>query len=87
MSEELYRQVVAITEEYLGPATERFLTRQISFHLSKTPTELSREDLPKLIEWTQVTLGLLTEERSLVEEYASRMTQLLEQAPHLNHSH
>ncbi|HSX02629.1 MAG TPA: hypothetical protein VLI05_04945 [Candidatus Saccharimonadia bacterium] len=76
MTEELYRQVVEVTEEYLGPAAPRFVARQISFHLNKLPHELRPEDLPKLIEWARATLGLLTEDRQLVAEYAHKLSQL-----------
>jgi hypothetical protein len=74
----LYDQVIVIMEEYLGPAAERFIARQISFHLHKSPDELTPDDLPKLIEWTKVTLGLLTEDRGLIDEYESRMSKLVD---------
>jgi hypothetical protein len=74
----LYEQVVLIMEEYLGPAAERFIARQVTFHLHKAPDELSSEDLPKLIEWTKVTLGLLTEDRDLIDEYEQRMSHLVD---------
>ncbi|MDB5178277.1 MAG: hypothetical protein JWN01_220 [Patescibacteria group bacterium] len=76
MTRELYRQVASITEEYLGPAAERFISRQISFHLDKKPQELTADDLPKLTEWTKVTFGLLTEDRHMIDEYTNRMMQL-----------
>jgi hypothetical protein len=77
VTETLYIQVTAITEEYLGPAAERFLARQISFHLGKLPTELENADIPMLIEWTRVTLGMLTEDREMIEEYAVKMAKLV----------
>jgi hypothetical protein len=77
VTQELYQQVTDITEEYLGPAAERFLARQISFHLGKSPQELDNADLPKLIEWTKVTLGLLTEDREMIEDYAHKMGRLV----------
>ncbi len=75
--EELYHQVTSIAEEYLGPAAERFVSRQITFHLGKEPRELASEDLPKLIEWTKITLGLLTEDRTIIDEYALKMNRLV----------
>jgi hypothetical protein len=75
----LYNQVTTITEEYLGPAAERFVTRQITFHLGKQPQELRSSDLPKLIEWARVTLALLTEDQTLVDEYARKLNELREQ--------
>jgi cobalamin biosynthesis protein CbiG len=76
MSDELYSQIVLITEEYLGPAARRFVARQISSHLHKTPSEITRADLPKLVEWTRVTLGLLTDDRTVVEEYTQKIIAL-----------
>lgn len=78
---ELYQKVTAITEEYLGPATERFLTRQIESHLDKSPQELQPSDLPILLKWTRVTLGLLTENRSLINDYVAKMTELIDASP------
>jgi hypothetical protein len=75
----LYQQVTLITEEYLGPAAERFVARQISFHLDKTPEALTRDDLPKLIEWTRITFSLLTENRQLIDEYIGKIAKLGEQ--------
>ncbi|MDF2461322.1 MAG: hypothetical protein K0S68_725 [Candidatus Saccharibacteria bacterium] len=80
MTDALYQEVTAITEEYLGPAAERFVARQITFHLNKTPQELAVEDIPKLIEWTKVTLGLLTEDRQMIEDFGNKMSRL--QAAH-----
>lgn len=75
---ELYRQVTEITEEYLGPAAERFIARQISFHLHKSPKDLTAEDLPKLVEWARVTLGLLTEDKRMIAEYTRKIERLAE---------
>ncbi len=76
MTAELYHQVVSITEEYLGPAAPRFVARQIASHFNKSPEELSIEDLPKLIEWSRVTLGLLTEDHQLINQYADKLSRL-----------
>ena len=80
MTQSLYRQLVMITEEYLGPAAPRFIDRQIAIHLGKAPNELVVDDLSKLAEWTKVTLGLLTEDRSVVAEYSDRIDQLAEES-------
>lgn len=74
----LYDQIVEITRGYLGPAAERFVVRQVRFHLDKNPDELVAEDLPKIAEWGRVTLGLLTSDRKLVDEYADRLKALAE---------
>jgi len=78
MTTELYDQVASITQEYLGPATDRFLVRQITNHLGKSPQELTIQDLPTLIEWTKATLALLTEDRDIIDEYATKLSRLSE---------
>lgn len=74
----LFQQVTVITEEYLGPAAERFVARQISFHLQKTPGELTTDDLPTFIEWARLTLSLLTEDREVIDEFTAKLTELKE---------
>jgi len=76
VSEGLYQKVTDITEEYMGPATERFLIRHIMYHLNKSPQELTDDDIPTLIEWTRATLGLLTEDRDIIDEYVLKMSKL-----------
>lgn len=76
MTNELFDQVVAITEDYLGPAAPRFVTRQVSFHLGKTPEELEAGDIPKLVEWTKATLALLTDDKSMVQDFAAKVMAL-----------
>jgi hypothetical protein len=61
-------QVIDVIEEYLGPAAERFIKRQVSFHLKKKPEELSKHDLPQLSEWVKVSLALLTEDKAMVDK-------------------
>ncbi len=76
MTNELFEKVVAITEDYLGPAAPRFVTRQISFHLGKTPEELVDSDIPKLAEWTKATLAMLTDDKAIVKDYTVKILEL-----------
>ena len=69
----IYEQIVLITEDYLGPAARRFISRQISFHLDKQPEEVTIEDIPSLAEWTTVTLSLLTKDQNIVSEFSQKM--------------
>jgi hypothetical protein len=73
----LYQKVTSITEDYLGPATNRFIARLVANHLHKRPEDLVADDLPTLIQWAKVTLGLLTEDNHLVDEYVLRMNGLI----------
>lgn len=73
---QLYREVVDITTSYLGPAAERFITRQIKTHLGKDPDELSPEDLAKLVDWVKVAIALLTEDSKTVQDYTNSLLEL-----------
>lgn len=77
LADGLYHKVTAITEDYLGPVTERFVSKLITNHLHKRPEDLTQGDLPTLIQWAQVTLGLLTEDKHLIDEYVRRMNELV----------
>jgi hypothetical protein len=69
-------QVIDITQEYLGPAADRFVTRLINFHLKKEASELKKDDIKKLSEWIKVSLGLLTEDKSIVDECERKILKL-----------
>jgi len=66
--QQYYQQVVSATEEFLGPAAERFVNRQIEFHLGKTPQTISREDIPRLKETLGAALGLLVKDKAIVTQ-------------------
>ena len=72
----IFDQVVRITHVYLGPAADRFIVRQVQNHLHKDPTDLSREDLRKLVDWIRVAVSFLTDDSELVEEYISALNRL-----------
>lgn len=76
-----YDRVVRITYIYLGPAADRFVTRQIANHLAKRPDELNAEDLPELINWIRLAMGFLTPDSTMVEEYIRRLRTLQETQP------
>jgi len=64
----LCNQIIDITEDYLGPAADRFIRRQVNFHLHKKAEDLETKDIPQLAEWIKVSLALLTEDKSMVDQ-------------------
>jgi hypothetical protein len=72
----LYEDVVNITHEYLGPAADRFVTRQIRNHLHKNPEELKKQDLKGLIDWIGLAMSLLSEDEALVHKYVTNLNNL-----------
>jgi len=76
----LYQKVVRITNVYLGPAADRFVTRQVQNHLHKPAEELSVGDLEKLIDWIRVAVSMLTEDTEIIEEYTTQLRRLIKVA-------
>ncbi len=77
----LYVKVVNITEEYLGPAAERFITRQVINHLQITPSELAKDDLKDLIDWISLAMGFMTNDEPMINEYVNRLKELTPHKP------
>lgn len=76
MAAQLCDKVIEITEDYLGPAADRFIKRQIAFHLNKKPEQLTTAELPKLAEWIKISLALLTEDKTMVDKCESQILKL-----------
>lgn len=75
-SNSLYQSVLNITTDYLGPAAQRFVDRQIDGHLNKKPGNLTKADIKKLVEWSRVSMSLLTDDEQLVDGYVRSLTKL-----------
>lgn len=80
----LFDEIVIITEEYLGPASKRFISRQIAFHLQKDPSEITAQDIIILVDWMRVTLALLTEDHTTVDSFAERLLNLANERASVN---
>jgi hypothetical protein len=72
----LYIAVIQVTYTYLGPAAERFVSRQVQNHLDKKPETMTKRDLVKLIDWMRVAMSLLTDDTAMVEEYTAQLHRL-----------
>jgi hypothetical protein len=72
----LVDRVIDISQEYLGPAAERFVHRQITSHLGKKPDDLTTNDLGVLIDWLKLSFALMTDNGRLVEDYAKQLNTL-----------
>ena len=55
----LYDDVVELAKPYLGPAAERFVSRQITGHLSIEESQLTRQHLEELAKWCYVSGKLI----------------------------
>lgn len=73
----LYDDVVAITYEYLGPAADRFVARQIRNHLQKDPAELQAKDLRQLMDWIQLAMRLISSDAVVIDRYLADLETLV----------
>ncbi|HSX29555.1 MAG TPA: hypothetical protein VLE73_03270 [Candidatus Saccharimonadales bacterium] len=78
----LYEQAVEVGTDFLGPAGERFMRRQIQTHLDIEPEALRSQDVAELVNWVRLTFALLTDDASHVDAFADRLLALAEQPPH-----
>ena len=77
----LYDKLLIITKSSIGPSAEKLIDHQIGNHVHKPPEKLSRSDLLRLIDWILAAVSLMTEDSEVVEEYASRIMQLVQDEP------
>ena len=77
----LYTQVVTITYEYLGPAADRFVVRQIRNHLQKDPSKLQRKDLRGLVDWIQLAMRLISNDTAAIDRYMADLESLAQRDP------
>ena len=69
-----YNQVLEITKDYLGPAAERFISRQINSHIRKDPNDLQKSDIHMLAIRIRSGLLVLTHDEKIVEEAYHRLS-------------
>lgn len=69
----VYEQVVAVTYDYLGPAAQRFVDREVKAHLGKKPQTITNADVIKLVDWSKLAFALMTEDTKMVDDYADSL--------------
>lgn len=72
----LYSNIVKLSEEFLGPAGERFIRRQVETHLGIRPEDIKPKHLPQLVDWTRLMLAVITEDTRVVDDFANRLLKL-----------
>ena len=72
----LYSKAVKVSEEYLGPAGERFIRRQISTHLGIEPEALSGRHVPQLVNWVGIAFALLTKNTQDIQGFRQGLLEL-----------
>jgi hypothetical protein len=71
----LYDNAVVIAKEYIGPAGQQFLDRQLVTHLKLDPAELNSTNLADLSKWC-FTSGRLIIDSDLAKEFQDKILAL-----------
>ena len=71
----LYDNAISIAKEYMGPAGQQFLDRQIKEHLKLDPAELDPANLADLSKWC-FTSGRLFIDSDLAKEFQEKIRAL-----------
>ena len=74
-----YDQLIAVNQKYLGPAAERFVRRQVDFHLGKKPEDITRADVLKLAGSIQTALEVLTQDKAMVSNAVHEINAVAQQ--------
>ncbi len=72
----LYKDILNICETYLSGNSQKFLDRQITAHLKKSPENIVPEDASEIAKWSQVSGGLLLGQ-SKAEQMAKEILTLV----------
>jgi hypothetical protein len=72
----LYKKAVRVSEEYLGPAGERFIRRQISTHLHIEPERLDKTKLSQLVDWSSIAFALITNNDEDIDSFTQDLKAL-----------
>lgn len=75
MASAFYKQVFEELKPYFGQMTARFLNRQITAHVGKTPDTVSSSDKKTLAKWIKISAGLLLDEKT-AERLADKISNL-----------
>lgn len=81
-NKKLYNEAVKVSEEYLGPAGERFIRRQIQTHFNIEPENLKPQHIPELVDWVRLTFSMLTNDAQHVTSFSERLLQLAKSQHH-----
>lgn len=72
----LSEKVLAVTIQYLGPASKRFLDRQTKFHLDGLEfDDIGPQHIPELAKWINIS-GQLIVDKAKAEELSEKIRKM-----------
>lgn len=77
----IYREVVKLTNEYLGLSSKQLIDRQICNHLSKNPEDITESDLGNLLDWIKPMACVLIEDKQRANLFMRQLERLTSPVP------
>ena len=71
----LYNDVIDLARPYLGPAAEKFVSRQISAHLEVAADQLGTQHLAELAKWCLAS-GVLVMPEPKAQEFSQKVKSM-----------
>ncbi len=71
----LYDNILNVARPYLGPAAEKFISRQIGQHLSIDAQKIASQQLDELAKWCLIS-GKLIMDESKAQEFSQKVKAL-----------
>ena len=71
----LYNDVIDLARPYLGPAAEKFVSRQISTHLNVNADQLAGQHMEELSKWCLMS-GKLVMAEAKAQEFSQKVKSL-----------
>ena len=71
----LFDSALEVAKQYMGPAAEKFMNRQIKEHLGIEPANLTADKLPELATWC-ISSGKLVMGEDKAKEFAGKIKAL-----------
>ena len=71
----LYNDVINLARPYLGPAAEKFVSRQVSAHLNVKSDQIARQHMEELSKWCLIS-GKLVMDDAKAQEFSQKIKSL-----------
>ena len=71
----LYDDVVSIAKNYMGPAADKFMSRQLNTHLGVAPASMGKQHLDDLAKWV-FTSGKTLMDTAKAQDFSDKIKKL-----------
>lgn len=76
MAKTIYEELIALTSDLLGPASARFIDRQIISHLAIEPDTITAKEVGQLSHWIRLSISVLSDDEDMIQAYTSALERL-----------